>query len=230
MERHANSLTSRIARDPTSRRCLQTVVCLGALVCAGALTLETRISAASVRPSILGPALLRVANIGPSAAPPKDAAAIEAQARATAQKALAEALSRAKTRSAQGAKPTPAIKAPPTPAALLAATSADAQPRRNLSDADLRLLADKAADALKAGDIGGARMVLDRAAAAGDPTAVFALAETYDPNVLVKMHVRGLEGDVGRAKELYIQASEEGVTRARDRLDELSTANTASAE
>jgi hypothetical protein len=226
MERHASSLMGKIAHDPASRRLLQTVVCLGALASAGALTLETRIGAASVRPTPSGLTL----QPAPTGVRPADAASIEARARATAQKALAEALVKAKTNSARAAA-IPGIDAPKAPLALRAASNtAPAAPRRTLSDADLKLLADKAAQALKAGDIGGARMVLERAAAAGDATAVFALGETYDPNVLTKMRVRGLEGDVAQAKELYLKASEQGVARARERLDELSTADTASAE
>ena len=136
--------------------------------------------------------------------------------------AAADASPAAPTRTATAtpAKAEPRPSAPPVPtaptAAPMAPPTASSPP---LSDAELKSLAVKAAQALRSGDIGGARMVLERAAGAGDATAIFALGETYDPNVLAKMHVRGLKGDAARAIQLYGQASAEGVAQARDRLN-----------
>jgi len=61
-------------------------------------------------------------------------------------------------------------------------------------------------DLLALGDIAAARSLFSRAAAGGDPSAVSALAQTYDPEVLGKMRVRGVKPDPAKAKALYEQA------------------------
>jgi TPR repeat protein len=90
--------------------------------------------------------------------------------------------------------------------------------RAPMKQADLQRMAANAARSIRTGDIAGARLILRRAAEGGDATALFALAETYDPRVLDRMRVRGLSGDPAEAKALYEQAAAAGVTAARTRL------------
>ena len=90
-----------------------------------------------------------------------------------------------------------------------------------LSDADLRRLGDKAAQALRDGDIYGARLILERAIEGGDANALMALADTYDPRGLARMNAKGVKPDPARARDLYMQATEKGVTAAKARLDAL---------
>jgi hypothetical protein len=90
-----------------------------------------------------------------------------------------------------------------------------------LSQADLQKLAEKAAEAIRDGDIAGARLVLERAEEGGDVTAIYALAQTFDPRVLQQMRVQGLKGDAAKARELYQQALDAGVTDAKDKLSGL---------
>jgi hypothetical protein len=71
------------------------------------------------------------------------------------------------------------------------------------------------------GDIGAARVVLERAAADDDGIALFALAETYDPAVLSEWGTFGTKGDPAKARELYTRALATGVAGAKDRLDSL---------
>jgi hypothetical protein len=85
---------------------------------------------------------------------------------------------------------------------------------------DMQRLAGKAASAIRNGDIAGARLVLEHAARAGDATALYALAETYDPRVLVKLRVQGMTGDPATARDLYRKALDSGVEDARGRLSE----------
>ena len=61
-------------------------------------------------------------------------------------------------------------------------------------------------DLFAAGDIAGARALFLRAAAGNDPAALTALAQTYDPQVLGTMRVRGVKPDPSKAKALYEQA------------------------
>lgn len=102
---------------------------------------------------------------------------------------------------------TPPVAAPPMQMASIAPE-------------DMQRLAGKAAEAIRNGDIASARLVLEHAARAGDATALYALAETYDPRVLSKMRVQGMTGDSGKAQDLYRQALESGVEEARARLSE----------
>lgn len=91
-------------------------------------------------------------------------------------------------------------------------------PRTPLASADLQRMAGHAARAIRNGDIAGARAILQRAAEAGDATALFALAQTWDPEVLAKMRVRGMSGDAAKAEALYSQAADAGVAAAKERL------------
>ena len=51
--------------------------------------------------------------------------------------------------------------------------------------------------------------------------AAFALAETYDPNMLAAWGARGWAADVGQARALYRKALAGGISRAQSRLDAL---------
>lgn len=248
MEQYASRVRPRSRLDGP-QRLIQILVCAGALVAAGAVTIEARISAApapsalKLTPIVENPIITRVE----SNSPPAVGDALDAKARAAAQRALAQKLAKA---DALGKEPEPAVapeagsgatpptlvssttaRAAPAPQAKPAADVPAAAPSTNaLSEAGLRLLALKAAQALKAGDIGGARMVLERAASAGDATALFALGETYDPEVLAKMRVRGLRGDRAKAVALYQRAADAGVAEAKQRLERITDGNTASAD
>jgi len=66
----------------------------------------------------------------------------------------------------------------------------------------MRRLGDKAAQAVRDGDIFGARLILERAIEAGDANALLALAETYDPKALARMNAKSVKGDPVRARAL----------------------------
>ena len=59
---------------------------------------------------------------------------------------------------------------------------------------------------LRSGDVSGARLLLERAAASGDVNAIVLLAQTYDPRTLASLGVIGIRGDVLKAEELYARA------------------------
>lgn len=71
------------------------------------------------------------------------------------------------------------------------------------------------------GDIGSARIVLQRATEMGSAEASFALAETYDPLVLSKWGSYGSHGDADKALDLYAKALAGGVSQAKERSDAL---------
>jgi len=74
---------------------------------------------------------------------------------------------------------------------------------------------------LARGDIGSARIVLQRAVEMGSAEASFALAETYDPLVLSKWGTYGTRGDVTRALDFYARALAGGIKEAKERSDAL---------
>jgi len=87
-----------------------------------------------------------------------------------------------------------------------------------LDPEDMQRLAGKAAQAILSGDIASARLVLEHAVRAGDATALYALAETYDPRVLTRLRVQGMRGEPDKARELYRRALDSGIEEARARL------------
>jgi hypothetical protein len=83
-----------------------------------------------------------------------------------------------------------------------------------------RLLA-RANGLLGQGNIGAARIVLERAAETGSAQASFMLAETYDPVILSTWETYGTRGDATKARELYAKAHVGGVQEAKDRFNAL---------
>ena len=82
----------------------------------------------------------------------------------------------------------------------------------------------KRGDALIAsGDLAAARLVLRRAADAGDARAAMTLAETYDPAILEKLGVHGVVPDLAMARGWYEKAKQFGATEATQRLELLAS-------
>jgi TPR repeat protein len=81
-----------------------------------------------------------------------------------------------------------------------------------------RLIA-RARALLGQGNIGAARIVLERAAETGSARASFTLAETYDPVILSTWGTYGTRGDTTKAREHYAKAHAGGILDAKDRLE-----------
>src|SRR6202022_1391122 len=71
------------------------------------------------------------------------------------------------------------------------------------------------------GNIGAARIVLERAAETGSAQASFMLAETYDPVILSAWGTYGTRGEPTKAREFYAKAQAGGIQEARDRFNAL---------
>jgi hypothetical protein len=111
----------------------------------------------------------------------------------------------------------PEIPAGDKPATVAArATAPEA-----LGEPELARLISRASLLLSQGNIGTARIVLERAAETGSAPALFALAETYDPTSLEAWGTFGTQGNVAKARELYAKAFASGVQEAADRLNAL---------
>ena len=68
---------------------------------------------------------------------------------------------------------------------------------------------------LALGDIGAARLLLERAANAQDATAAFLLARTYDPTVLGVPDTRTITPDARMARDWYRKAAGLGSSEAQ---------------
>ncbi|WOH46967.1 hypothetical protein [Bradyrhizobium sp. sBnM-33] len=104
-----------------------------------------------------------------------------------------------------------------------ATVSAPSTPARTLSRSlvDEQRLLDRAIALLREADISGARPVLEHAAQRGSARAAFMLAETYDDRVLLSWRVRGIAGDIAKARELYELAQSGGIEDAKERIKQL---------
>ena len=96
----------------------------------------------------------------------------------------------------------------------------EARPHAEDSAETAKLVA-RARVLLGQGDVGSARIVLERAAEGGGAQANFALAETYDPLILAKWGTFATRGDTAKARELYTRAEAGGNEEAKRRLDTL---------
>lgn len=108
-------------------------------------------------------------------------------------------------------QPPPAVEAVPPPPAPRAEP-----PRPRWEE----LLA-QAERRIESGDISGARDILTSTEAATSGQVTFALAETYDPNMLAAWGTRGVAADVTKARSLYFRARDLGIVRAQTRLEQL---------
>jgi formylglycine-generating enzyme required for sulfatase activity/serine/threonine protein kinase len=104
----------------------------------------------------------------------------------------------------------------PTPATTSARDRAHEQ-----SKPEIEQVLAQAMQKIDRGDVIGARQVLVAADDANGPQIAFALAETYDPNMLAAWGARGVAADVAKARALYRKALQGGVARAQARLDAL---------
>ena len=72
---------------------------------------------------------------------------------------------------------------------------------------------------LSEGDVAGARLILEYLAENGEADAAYELARTFDPNVLKKLGVRGIDADRDNARGWYQRASRTGNEKAAERLN-----------
>ena len=98
-------------------------------------------------------------------------------------------------------------------------SQATSAPLRRLDRQEIAYLLKRGEELLAAGELGPARLVLRRAAEAGDPNAAFALATTYDPIPLRARKVIGIAPDIAMAQGWYEKAKEFGSIDASRRLE-----------
>ena len=94
-------------------------------------------------------------------------------------------------------------------------------PTRTLDPGEIDVLVKQGQQFVAAGDFVTARLVFQRAAEAGNAAAALALGASYDPVVLSRLGVRGVDADVGKARAWYQKAKEYGAPDADRRLSTL---------
>ena len=80
---------------------------------------------------------------------------------------------------------------------------------------------EKARAAIRDGKMPKARVMLAKLASLGDSSAMFALAETFDPNVLAAWGKHDEEANTEKAKMFYTMALTKGIRQAKERIEAL---------
>lgn len=127
---------------------------------------------------------------------------------------------------AQAPAQPPAQEPAQPPAAASGPANDGAAPSRPLNGEEIAMLRKMGDDYISSGDFVGARAVLERAANAGDASAAFAIASTYDPVVLARFKVRGLGPDIVKAEFWYERARALGSSEAPHRLQAMMASRT----
>lgn len=120
------------------------------------------------------------------------------------------------------AAPSPA-SALPEPAAAAAPPQPAAQPV-TLAPDEIATLIKRGKDLLMSGDISAARLLLRRAAEAGDAEGALAFGSTFDPAVIARLGAIGVNADAARAREWYEKAAALGSNTASQQIAHLAEA------
>jgi hypothetical protein len=123
----------------------------------------------------------------------------------------------------------PAVAPPPLQSPATASPTAETESvvasipakTNELSEGEETALLQNAAEMLESGDIEAARLVYSELAAHGSGEAAYLMAQTYDPQVLEKYFVVGMQPDAGLARQWYGRAVELGYREAKERLTTL---------
>jgi TPR repeat protein len=110
---------------------------------------------------------------------------------------------------------------PASPAQLMATRS----PAFNASDDMVVLLLQRGNTALAEGDIIGARLLYERAAALGSAAAATSAGKTYDGEFLLQAGVLGIQADQSSAMAWFRKAAALGDPEARARLAHIESRN-----
>jgi TPR repeat protein len=116
-----------------------------------------------------------------------------------------------------------ATNPPASPAATAPDQTVASGAVRQLDRDEVAMLARRGEQFAMVGDLAAARLILQRAAEAGDPRASLSLAATYDPIVLERLGVRGISADIAMARTWYEKAKYFGSDEASRLLDRLAS-------
>jgi hypothetical protein len=129
------------------------------------------------------------------------------------------------------AQPAPVVTVPEPSPKPPVVTAAEPEPSpkppdfvtRQIARDEVASMLRRADDFIKSGDLSAARLLLQRAAEAGDVQAALTLAGTFDPNVLKALGLRDGAPDIAKARLWYERAAKLGSADAPLRLQQLAT-------
>jgi hypothetical protein len=116
--------------------------------------------------------------------------------------------------------PAPAL---PEPAPAATPPQQTAEPA-TLAPDEIAMLIKRGKDLLGSGDISAARLLLRRAAEAGNADAALAFGSTFDPAVITRLGAIGVRGDAAKAREWYEKAAALGSNTASQQIAHLAEA------
>jgi hypothetical protein len=108
-------------------------------------------------------------------------------------------------------------------AAPVVESAAPPAPVHHLDSSEIAAALSRGTALIGSGDMAAARLVLRRAADAGDAHSAMMLAETYDPVILEKRGVHGVVPDLAKARGWYEKAKQFGAAEANQRLELLAS-------
>jgi hypothetical protein len=111
-----------------------------------------------------------------------------------------------------------------SPASLQSAAPQSSDTALQLDPSEIAILVKRGQEFLTDGDFSSARLLLRRAAEAGNASAALALGATFDPVVIRKLGAVGAASDPARARKWYQKAAELGSNVASQRLETLAQA------
>ncbi len=114
-------------------------------------------------------------------------------------------------------QPAPRMEPPRAPQAALP----QARGLNSMSLDEIESLLTRGHEMLSSGDVAGGRLLLTRAAEAGEARASLALAGSYDAPVMGYLGVVGVPPDPVKARAWYVKAAEQGSPEAVRRLERL---------
>jgi hypothetical protein len=94
-------------------------------------------------------------------------------------------------------------------------------PPRQMDPVEIATMMKRARSLIAIGDIAAARLLLERAADAQEPSAALLLAQTYDPAVLGTADARSITPDPVAARNWYRKAAQLGSQDAQQRLAQM---------
>src|SRR5258706_5347816 len=115
------------------------------------------------------------------------------------------------------AQPQPSAALQP-PSTVQSPSAQPAKPKSSVSPQQEAEMLSQSREALKLGDVAGARLLLQYLADHGSGAGAFGLAQTYDPPYLAALGVPGLKGDAKMARSWYGKARALGNEEAAAKL------------
>ncbi len=122
--------------------------------------------------------------------------------------------------------PSQSVSLPLQPAATPSAPATAPAPTSNAStlhidNAEIAAMIKRGKDLLMSGDLASARLLLRRAADAGNADAALALGATFDPVVIRRLGAVGMTPDIAQARQWYQRAADLGSAAAMGQLAKL---------